>query len=320
LNGPLVSIVTPTLNQGRFIEHTIRSIKSQNYRNLEHIIVDGGSSDETLDVVRRHAGTYPMVWRSEPDHGMYDAINKGLDLARGDVLAYLNSDDAYLPWSIESAVDALESAGGVGVVYGDAVTINDATGDQHLRLVAPFDRRRLGWSGSLMQPSVFWRRQVMVAHGAFDDGLKYVGDLDYWIRISRNVEFAHIDEILSVERAHAAAHSTASRDAIVLEEQRMRAAHGFDLESADGQRLRSWARRREKVFRRKSWLRFLIANFAERSSGPWPCFRANGRINVSTPRIIFGQFPRVGDSVLRNAVRSDLAEEVLLGSESPNGA
>src|SRR4030067_3134955 len=92
---PLVSIITPSLNQGEFIEETILSVKNQTYENIEHIIVDGGSTDDTLNILKKYAGSYRMRWLSEPDNGMYQAINKGMRLANGEILAYLNSDDLY---------------------------------------------------------------------------------------------------------------------------------------------------------------------------------------------------------------------------------
>ena len=103
----LVSIVTPTLDRVDLLRHTIESVKRQTHANLEHIIVDGGSTDGTLELLTRYEGSYPMRWVSEPDDGMYQAINKGLRSASGDILAYLNSDDLYFPWTVDTVVEAL---------------------------------------------------------------------------------------------------------------------------------------------------------------------------------------------------------------------
>jgi glycosyltransferase involved in cell wall biosynthesis len=108
---PLISIVTPSLNQGRFIEQTILSVSGQEYPNVEHIIVDGGSEDNTLFVLNKYDGTYDMQRTSEPDNGMYQAINKRIRRARGQILAYLNADDLYLSW-----LSALEGSSSLGHV------------------------------------------------------------------------------------------------------------------------------------------------------------------------------------------------------------
>ena len=99
--GPLVSIITPTLNQGRTIGATLESVRRQTYSRIEHIVIDGGSSDSTSDILAAAHQASGLIWRSEPDRGMYDAVNKGLRLATGEIVGYLNSDDLLLPWAVE---------------------------------------------------------------------------------------------------------------------------------------------------------------------------------------------------------------------------
>ena len=99
---PLVSVITPVLNGGSTLELTLRSVAAQKYRNLEHIVIDGGSTDQTLDILRRFRSSIPFRWVTEKDSGMYSAINKGIAMARGDVLAYLNADDLYFPWTLKA--------------------------------------------------------------------------------------------------------------------------------------------------------------------------------------------------------------------------
>src|SRR3989338_5413748 len=102
---PLVSIVTASYNQAQFIEETLRSVREQDYPNLEHIVIDGASTDGTVDVLRRYEGTYNMRWISEPDRGHADALCKGFRQATGDILAWLNSDDVYFPGAVTTAVE-----------------------------------------------------------------------------------------------------------------------------------------------------------------------------------------------------------------------
>ena len=304
---PLVSIITPTLNQGRFIEATIRSIKAQTYGNVEHIIVDGGSTDETLDIVRRHEGTYPMRWISEPDRGMYDAVNKGMGMARGEILAYLNSDDVYFPWAVATVVTAFASAS-ADIVFGDGIHVDDETGAQHLMLLPPFSKSSLAVIGSLVQPAAFWRRTVVEATGGFDPHLRFVGDLDFWLRAARPGRVRHVDEVLAAERGHAARLSVAAADRIAFEDLEMRGRHG------GGSAASGWVRRRahlrNRFWRRAPWLRLLVSVHIPRTAG-WRHFRREAGPSISTRDILLGMLPRVGSGHLERAVMSDLAVRLL---------
>jgi len=196
---PLVSIVTPTLNQGRFIEQTIRSIIGQTYERFEHIVVDGGSTDETLDILRRFEGSYPLRWTSGPDRGMYDAINKGLAAARGEIVAYLNSDDLYFPWTLDVVVRALADRPDADFIFGDFLQINDVTGRRRLMWQMPFDLDYVQRAGFLAQPAVFWRRRAHEDLEGFDTRLRYVADCDYWMRAGATHKFTKLDEVLATE-------------------------------------------------------------------------------------------------------------------------
>ncbi|MBI4530244.1 MAG: glycosyltransferase [Candidatus Latescibacteria bacterium] len=217
MNEPLVSIVTPSLNQGRFIENTLLSVKGQTYSHIEHIVVDGGSSDETVQILRTYDGTYNMQWISESDRGMYDAINKGLLMARGEILAYLNTDDLYLPWTVETAVRYFTAHPATGLLFGDVLVL-DACGNVVLHFQPPTPLeflRRTGWS--LPQPAVFWRRRVYDAIGGFDSHLQFAGDLDYWIRVSEQFTISQIHEFMALSHVHEAAKSVVNRTAMSSE-------------------------------------------------------------------------------------------------------
>jgi glycosyltransferase involved in cell wall biosynthesis len=199
---PLVSVVTATLNRAELLKHTLRSVQRQTYPNVEHIVVDGGSTDDTLHVLRRYQSMYRLRWMSGPDAGMYQAINRGLREAEGEILAYLNSDDLYFPWSIEVVVETFAKSPDADLVFGDAIAIDDSSGRQSLNFQPPFDTDYIRRWGFLCQPAVFWRRRVWEEEGGFDESLRFVADCDYWMRTGGHRRFVKTNEFLAIERNH----------------------------------------------------------------------------------------------------------------------
>ena len=182
---PLVSIITPSYNQASFLEATIHSVLEQDYPNLEYIIVDGGSTDGSVDIIRRYADRL-AGWVSEKDHGQTDAINKGFARARGDILAWLNSDDTYEPGAVREAVEFLCSHPEVGLVYGEANYI-----DQAGRVIGRFPaaqtdykRLRRGYV-HIPQQSAFWRASLWRQVGPLDPAFYFAMDYDLWVRLAR---------------------------------------------------------------------------------------------------------------------------------------
>jgi len=140
---PLVTIVTPSYNQGEFIEETLQSVARQDYDHLEHVVVDGGSDDETVDVLKQYENRYDLRWVSEPDEGQSDAVNKGFEKARGDVVGWLNADDVYYTRQvITSVVDAFRERPDIDVVYGDDVLMDRHSTVTRLRTLYEFDYER----------------------------------------------------------------------------------------------------------------------------------------------------------------------------------
>jgi glycosyltransferase involved in cell wall biosynthesis len=178
-------------------------VRNQSYGNVEHIVVDGGSRDETLSVLAGYEGTYRLRWASEPDTGMYDAVNKGLKLASGSVVAYLNSDDLYLPWTVEAAVDGLD---GADLVFGDLVLLlgDDSTKlATELRFYPDFDMAYYLYVGSVAQPTAFWQRDLIARIGYFDESYRLIADCDYWLRAaSAGSRIRHLDEVLAIQVDH----------------------------------------------------------------------------------------------------------------------
>ena len=179
-----ISIITPSFNQGHFIRATIDSVLQQDYQNIEHIIVDGGSTDETLDILRSYDDPR-MTWMSEPDRGQSDAINKGMRLAKGEILAYLNSDDLYLPGALSFVTGYFQMHPNIGAIYGNCATIDNIGQTNAPDLQSPPLNLTEALKNRLpiAQQSVFWRREVMERIGLFDETLHYRMDRDYWLRM-----------------------------------------------------------------------------------------------------------------------------------------
>lgn len=207
--APLVSVVTPSYNQGRFIGATIASVLGQSYRNLELWVIDGGSADETPDVVRSFAGDPRLRWVSEPDRGQADAINKGWARCRGDVLAWLNSDDTYLPDAVATQVAALAADRGAGAVYGDARYVDEA--GQPLGLIAgrPFSPEAVLRLEIPVQPTVFLRRELVARAGPLNVGRRFSMDTDYWARCIGLAPFRQTRGELATYRLHGASKTVA---------------------------------------------------------------------------------------------------------------
>jgi hypothetical protein len=194
---PLVSIVTPSLNQGRFIEDTIKSVLGQDYPRLEYVVVDGASTDGTLDVLGRFDGA--LRWVSEPDGGQAAAINKGFRLASGEILGWLNSDDTYEPRAVSAAVEHLRGHPADALVYGDATHV-DAAGREigPCAYVGPADVDRLiHESDYIVQPAAFFRRSAFEAVGGLDESLHWGMDYDLWLKLARRFPIAYLPRKLA---------------------------------------------------------------------------------------------------------------------------
>jgi glycosyltransferase involved in cell wall biosynthesis len=206
VDWPKVSVITPSYNQARFLEETILSVLTQDYPNIEYIIIDGGSTDGSVEIIRKYANRL-AYWVSEPDDGQSDAINKGLQHATGEIWAWMNSDDLYLPGAIQQAVEYLRAEPEVGVVYGDCSLIG-ANGEQ---LGGPpaqdFDLYTyvLHCNNYIPSGSTFIRSQVLRQIGNMDVDFHMIMDMDYWIRAGMHFAFGHINKPLSLYRTYPSA-------------------------------------------------------------------------------------------------------------------
>lgn len=220
---PLVSVVTPSFNAARFLEETIRSVCGQDYPRLEYIVVDGGSTDGTLDILKAHAGRLSYV--AGPDDGAADAINKGFARARGEILAWLNADDTYLPGAVAKAVEALSANPQAGAVYGEGYW-TDAAGKVLGRYPAvACDVAALGRECGICQPACFIRREAMEAAGKLNAGLRASFDYDLWIRLAKRYRLVHIAEYLATSRMHPGNKTLGQRQTVFTESMGLLARH-----------------------------------------------------------------------------------------------
>lgn len=212
-----ITVVTPSFNQASYLEETIVSVLTQNYPWLEYIIIDGGSQDGSVDIIRKYEESL-AYWVSEPDSGQTSALNKGFRRATGDVVAYLNSDDIYLPNCLSRVNEALTQT--TSSWLGGACQFFDATGVRFVESTRP-PRRAPRWFHHcwLSQPAVFWRRTLFAKHGYFDESLRYCMDYDFWLRlVAAREEFLFLDEPLAAFRWHPASKTVAETGGFAAED------------------------------------------------------------------------------------------------------
>ena len=202
---PKVTIVTACLNSERYIKETIESVLAQTYPNIEYIVIDGQSTDSTPEIIRHYAERL-SYWVSEPDTGMYQAINKGIRRATGQIVAYLNSDDVYPAHAVEKAVETFASHPGADAIYGDLDYIDDKSRILRRYRYPAFSYTCfvcMGYS-SIPQPAAFWLASVHERVGFFDETLRMAADFDFFARIGRSGKIIHVPDVLALHRRHGA--------------------------------------------------------------------------------------------------------------------
>lgn len=223
---PSVSIVTPSFNQGRFIASAIDSVLVQDYPNIDYLVVDAGSTDETLDLLAGYGSR--LRWISEPDGGQADGIDKGIRRTTGEIVGWLNADDLYVPGAVSRAVEAFASHPTVAGVYGGADYI-DETGAFIGRCthIEPFDLCRLiDVLDFIVQPATFFTRAAYLAAGGLDNSLHYCLDYDLWIKMGRAAPLHHVGETLAHVRLYPDTKTASGGLARLVEIERMIQRHG----------------------------------------------------------------------------------------------
>jgi len=213
---PLVSIVTPAFQARRFIEETIESVLGQDYPHIEYVVMDGGSSDGTRELLARYGKRLQYV--SEPDNGAADAINRGFERTRGAIFAWLNADDLYLPGAVSTAVRRLSEMPECAVVYGEGKWIDEYGGDLGRYPVRmPYRREDFERECGICQPAAFMRREAFQTVGMLRPELLFTFDYDLWIRLAREHQFAAVPDVLAASRMHRDNKTLGSRNGVFEE-------------------------------------------------------------------------------------------------------
>ncbi len=204
MSSPLVSIVTPSYNQADFLEDTIQSVLAQDYPEIEHIIVDGGSTDGSVEIIKKYQSNLAW-WVSEADEGQASAINKGMTKAQGEIVAWLNSDDLYLPGAVGEAVASFRSNPQANLIFGNAITI-DAEGIPLKELIFPdWGLEDLTGFRIICQPAVFMRRDAYQGVNGLDPDYHFMLDHQLWVRIACLGSIKHENSFWAAARHHGAA-------------------------------------------------------------------------------------------------------------------
>ncbi|GAB3941765.1 hypothetical protein GCM10028805_05450 [Spirosoma harenae] len=204
---PAITVITPSYNQGQFIQQTVESVLSQHYPKLEYIVMDGGSTDQTLAVLEAYKKDITII--SEKDRGQTDAINKGLHRAKGDIICWLNSDDYFLPGALHLVGKYFADHPDEQWLTADCLIVDEA-GKQIQKPIQQYKKTLrglsvnayLGVTNAICQPSTFWRRAVHDRIGYLDESLHYTMDYDFWLRLAQDSIPAILNEPVSAFRIH----------------------------------------------------------------------------------------------------------------------
>lgn len=195
-----LTVVTPSYNQGQFIGETINSVLNQGIDNLEYIVMDGGSTDNTVEVLKGFENK--IIWESKKDNGQTDAVNQGIIKSTGDIIGWLNSDDIYYPDACRKVLKVFEDHPEVNVVYGNANHIDINGNFMEEYYTEDFNYERLKNICFICQPSLFFRKNIVEKYGYLDDSLHFCMDYDYWIRLGKYEKFYRLNELIAGSRLY----------------------------------------------------------------------------------------------------------------------
>ena len=197
--NPTISIITAVYNNKEFIEDAINSVLTQSYPNIEYVVIDGGSTDGTLDIIKKYDKKISK-WISEPDSGIYDALNKGIKLSTGDIIGFLHSDDIFADYNVIEKIAGKFNLANVDAVYSDLVYVSKSNTNKIIRCwkTGKFLEKSLKFGWMPPHPTLFVRRSLYETHGLFDIGLKIASDYDMTLRLLKNNSgsIVYLNEVL----------------------------------------------------------------------------------------------------------------------------
>ena len=282
---PLVSIVTATLNSAAFIREHLASVDAQTYPNIEHVFVDGVSTDGTVEIIKEYAANHKVTWVSESDSNCIEATSKGLAMCTGDIVAVVPSDDLLFPWSVETVVAFFREHPEIDAVVGDSLRRSPA-GEYTVHLEPPYswDRLARGREGPV-PPATYFRRPILAGARNLDTTLLHAADLEWYLRLFRKRRVANLREILGIfVKRPGAVNMTGTaaeweREYVELASRHV-SAHGSHLRA-----LRAWDYLVKLVARRLLWLRMSVASRFWRGDGhrsPWKAFLGTHQAQFSS--------------------------------------
>ena len=281
---PLVSIITPSYNQADYLEETIRSVLGQDYPNIQYLVVDGGSTDGSEDIIRKYAGQLDW-WVSERDQGQADALNKGLERARGEIVAWLNSDDIYHSGAVRRAVEVLQQDQALGFVYSKLHSIDRGGEVFNTISYAPFDLLDLLSFRIIGQPTVFMRHSLLKSAGPLDPSYNYLLDHHLWLRMLRLAAIKYVPEVWAAARHHPSAKNVAQ--AASFGEEAFRILEWAAAEPVLGDIVRQHARTVQAGAHR------LDARYLLDGGEPKKALKAYGRVLALRPRFALEHWHRI---------------------------
>lgn len=234
-NNPLVSVITVCFNSERYLERSIKSLLAQNYSNIEHIIIDGGSKDGTLDIIKKYEN-HISYWVSEPDEGIYDAINKGINVSKGDILYVLHSDDRLYDKDVIKKVVDFFNKKEVDLAYGDILSYNLNSPDFSLVRYPHFITKRHFLRGTIGHPAVFLQRNSFRKVGNFDTKYKIASDYEWFLRalFKNHLRAAHMRRVISIFQCNGTSNDESNKDYILLEKKMIESLYFSSFEICVG--------------------------------------------------------------------------------------